>query len=44
MANGNQALIEEIKNVMKNNEPMDSVLHNKSLDLYRLYFVCWWNA
>lgn len=37
MANGSTALIDEIKNCYKNNIAMDSVLHNKSLDLYRLY-------
>ena len=37
MANGSNALIDEIKNCYKNNIAMDSVLHNKSLNLYRLY-------
>ena len=37
MANGSSALIDEIKNCYKNNIAMNSVLHNKSLDLYRLY-------
>ncbi len=37
MANGSNVLIDEIKNCYKNNIAMDSVLHNKSLDLYRLY-------
>lgn len=37
LANGNQTLIDEIKLCYKNNIPMDSVLHNKALDLYRLY-------
>lgn len=37
MANGNQALIDEIRNCYENNIAMDTVLHNKALDLYRLY-------
>lgn len=37
MANGSQALIDEIKTCYENNTAMDSVLHNKALDLYRLY-------
>lgn len=37
MANGNIALIDEIRNCYENNEAMDNVLHNKALDLYRLY-------
>lgn len=37
MANGSQALIDEIRNCYENNIMMDSVLHNKSLDLYKLY-------
>jgi len=37
MANENQKLIEEIYNCYNNILPMDSVLHEKSLDLYRLY-------
>lgn len=37
MANNNKLLIEEIKNCYRNIQPMDSVLHNKALDLYRLY-------
>ncbi|MCI8655646.1 MAG: ATP-binding protein [Clostridia bacterium] len=37
IANGNQSLIDEIKNCYENNIAMDSVLHNKALDLYRLY-------
>ena len=36
-ANGNQILVDEIKNCYINNKPMDPVLHNKSIDLYRLY-------
>ena len=37
MANGSQSLIDEIRNCYENNVTMDSVLHNKALDLYRLY-------
>lgn len=37
IANGNIMLIDEIRNCYKNNKPMDSVLHNKALELYRLY-------
>lgn len=37
IANGSQALIDEIKNCYENNIAMDNVLHNKALDLYRLY-------
>lgn len=37
MANGNKSLIEEIKKCYKTNEAMDSVLHDKALNLYRLY-------
>jgi len=37
IANENQALIEEIKNCYMSNIPMDSVLHNKALELYKLY-------
>lgn len=37
IANENQALIEEIKNCYMSNTPMDSVLHNKALELYKLY-------
>ena len=37
MANANQKLIEEIYNCYSNMLPMDSVLHEKSLSLYRLY-------
>lgn len=37
MANRKQSLIDEIKGCYENNIAMDSVLHNKSLDLYRLY-------
>ena len=37
MANGNKGLIEEIKNCCENNKPMDTVLHEKALNLYRLY-------
>lgn len=37
MANGSQALIDEIKNCYNNTTAMDTVLHNKALDLYRLY-------
>lgn len=37
MANGNIGLIEEIKNCYENNLPMNQILHNKALDLYRLY-------
>ena len=37
IANGNINLINEIKKCYKYNTPMDSVLHDKSLNLYRLY-------
>ena len=37
LANGSESLIEEIKECYANSKPMDSVLHNKALDLYRLY-------
>ncbi len=37
IANNNPALIEEIRNCYKNNISMDSVLHNKALELYKLY-------
>ena len=37
MANGNKKLIEEIYNCYNNMLPMDSVLHEKALNLYRLY-------
>ena len=37
LANGSESLIEEIKECYENSKPMDSVLHNKALDLYRLY-------
>lgn len=37
LANGSQSLIDEIKICYENNSAMDSVLHNKALDLYRLY-------
>lgn len=37
MANNNKELIQEIYNCYNNNTPMDSVLHNKCLDLYKLY-------
>ena len=37
MANGNKSLIEEIKKCYETNEAMDSVLHDKALNLYRLY-------
>ncbi len=37
IANGNQLLIDEIKDCYQNLKPMDSILHNKALDLYRLY-------
>lgn len=37
IANENIALIDEIKNCYENNMPMDSVLHNKALELYKLY-------
>lgn len=40
MANGNEELIEEIKNCYSNNTPMISVLHEKSLDLFRSYLCC----
>lgn len=37
MANGNQGLIDEIYKCYNSNTPMDAVLHEKSLNLYRLY-------
>lgn len=37
IANGNLGLIKEIKNCYANNKPMDPVLHDMALNLYRLY-------
>ena len=37
IANKNEGLIDEIKNCYNNNLPMDSVLHIKALELYKLY-------
>lgn len=37
MANGNQGLIDEIYKCYNDNIPMDTVLHEKALNLYRLY-------
>ena len=37
IANKSQALIDEIKKCYETNTPMDSVLHNKALELYKLY-------
>ena len=37
IANGNIALINEIENCYINNTQMDSVLHEKALNLYKLY-------
>lgn len=37
IANKNQALIDEIKKCYETNIPMDTVLHNKALELYKLY-------
>lgn len=37
LAYGNKPLIDEIKNCYYNNVTIDNILHNKSLDLYRLY-------
>ncbi len=37
LANGSKALRDEIEKCYTNNIPMDSVLHNKALNLYRLY-------
>lgn len=37
MANGNKGLIEEISNCYSSNKSMDSVLHEKALNLYKLY-------
>lgn len=37
MANGNQGLIDEIYECYNSNTPMDTVLHEKALNLYRLY-------
>lgn len=36
-AYGNDLLLKEIKDCYINNKPMDTVLHSKALDLYRLY-------
>ena len=37
IANKNQALIDEIRNCYMTNTPIDPVLHNKALELYKLY-------
>ncbi len=37
IANGNNGLIDEITKCYNTNMPMDSVLHKKALDLYKLY-------
>ena len=37
IANKNQALIDEIRNCYTTNTPIDPVLHNKALELYKLY-------
>ncbi len=37
IANGNLGLIDEIKDCYSNNKPMNSVLHDMALSLYRLY-------
>ena len=37
IANGNQGLMDEIKNCYNHITPMDSVLHNKALELCKLY-------
>ena len=37
LANNNQELINEIRNCYNNNTPIDSVLHEKALNLYRIY-------
>ena len=37
IANKNNTLINEIKKCYNNNKPMDNVLHEKALALYRLY-------
>jgi len=37
LANGNQGLIDEIYKCYNNMSPMDSMLHEKALNLYRLY-------
>ena len=37
IANNSQGLIDEIRKCYNNNIPMDSVLHNKALELYKLY-------
>jgi len=37
MANGNQGLIDEIYKCYNNNEAIDPILHEKALNLYRLY-------
>ena len=37
MASGSQGLIEEITKCYNSNTPMDSVLHEKAMNLYRLY-------
>lgn len=37
IANGNRGLIDEIYKCYNSNIPMDTILHEKALDLYRLY-------
>lgn len=37
MGAGHELLIQEIKNCYNSNSPMDLVLHNKALELYKLY-------
>ena len=37
IANGSKSLVNEIKKCYKKNNPMDFVLHEKALNLYRLY-------
>ncbi len=37
IASGSKAFVEEIKKCYQNNTPMDQVLHEKALNLYRLY-------
>lgn len=40
MADKNYGLIDEIKKCYNSNTPMEPVLHEKCLDLYRLYLCC----
>lgn len=37
IANGSENLIDEMKKCYESNQPLDNVLHNKALGLYRIY-------